>query len=276
MSAPKNIETVVADLLGRGFYSTAFQPIVDMRTDRTIGYESLLRGPAGTPLAEPGMLFSESTGLSHETLDRLDLAALCSSLRTGRRLPEGYKLFVNVRPSTLEILGGEIPTLIGICEEAELPPCRIVLELSETATLAATDAMSRSVRVLRNAGVSVALDDIGVRSPYLYHLLHLEPEYMKIDRVFVSGIDLDERKRDLLLGMEALAGRMGTLLIAEGVETDGELATLREIGIPYAQGFLLGRPEEADHWLTPPDKGVDIKLDRNSPDRLDAEFTPYR
>jgi len=139
--------------------------------------------------------------------------------------------------------------LFSLMDALEVEPKSLVLEISETIDGAHTRAISRCLAPFRGRGVRLALDDVGVRYPWLYHLLHLEPEFIKVDRAFVKGASRVPRKADLLLGLNDLARRAGAALIAEGIETAEDAATLAALGIPYAQGFHLGTPKPAEAWL---------------------------
>jgi EAL domain-containing protein (putative c-di-GMP-specific phosphodiesterase class I) len=235
----------------RGFYSTAFQPIVNTGSGRAIGYEALLRGPEGTPLANPGKLFNEDGYLPEDVRLQLDRACIDSSVRTGRNLPGDTLLFINILGTTLIQLAGMLDEFLALLGLLELSPGRVVFEVSETTSRAMTDDLARCIGRLQAAGIRVALDDIGVRSPYLYHLLFLEPEFLKLDRLFVQGIDRDPRKQTLVHSMARMASRMGAQLIAEGIETAGEFAVMRALSVPMSQGYYLGRPQPAGEWQEP-------------------------
>jgi EAL domain-containing protein (putative c-di-GMP-specific phosphodiesterase class I) len=111
-----------------------------------------------------------------------------------------------------------------------------------------TEDLLRCIRHLQQAGIRVALDDIGVRSPYLYHLLCLEPEFLKMDRIFEQDIDRDPRKQLLVDSMARMADRMGARLIAEGIETAGEFATMKALSVPMSEGYYLGCTRPAAQW----------------------------
>jgi c-di-GMP phosphodiesterase len=249
MRTPDDLIGSIYSLLFRGFYSTAFQPIVDTASGQTIGYESLLRGPEDTPLADPGRLFNEAGYLPESVRLKLDRACIDSAVRTGRNLPNDAQLFINILGATLIQLTGLLGEFISLLGVLRIDPRRIVFEVSETTSCAMTDDLVRSMHHLQKAGIRVALDDIGVRSPYLYHLLCLEPEFLKMDRIFVQDIDRNPRKQLLVDSMARMAERMGARLIAEGIETAGEFATMKELSVPLSQGYHLGRPRPAGQWL---------------------------
>jgi len=248
MKTPDDVIGSIYSLMFRGFYSTAFQPIVDTGTGSAIGYESLLRGPENTPLANPSRLFNEHGYLPDDVRLRLDRACIDSSVRTGRNLPDDTLLFINILGATIIQLTELLDEFTGLLDQLKIAPGRIVFEVSETTSRQMTDDLALCIRRLQRAGIRVALDDIGVRSPYLYHLLCLEPEFLKLDRLFVQDIDKNPRKQVLVDSMARMAERMGARLIAEGIETAGEFATMRSLQVPMSQGYFLGRPLPAGQW----------------------------
>jgi EAL domain-containing protein (putative c-di-GMP-specific phosphodiesterase class I) len=244
----------VADLLRRGFFSMAFQPIREMATAQKVGFEALLRGPKGTPLASPGSLFNRQSPLSPDLLHQLDFACIGAALRTGRLLPGAKKLFINVHGETLCHAAKRGREIFPLLEALGMDPGRIVLEIAETTEESHIKAILRTLKPFRERGVQVALDDVGVRYPWLYHLLYLEPDFFKVDRAFVKGINRIPRKADLLYGLLALAERTGTRLITEGIETREDWMVARDLGIPLGQGFWLGTPKPAEEWLGAEDR----------------------
>ncbi len=248
MSTWSSIDDVVSRLLRRGFYSTVFQPIVDLKDTSLIGFEALLRGPAGTPFESPGPLFNDCGELSKSVLLKLDMACIGSALRTSSPLPPESRLFINIKSSTLLELSTDQGSLMALLSELEITASRVVFELSESMGMENTMEVTRCVQSFRRLGFRFALDDIGVRSPYLYHLLWMEPEYIKLDRTFIKDVDSFERKRLLVEGVVMMASKMGTALIAEGVESKEEFETLRYLGVGYVQGFFLGMPARSDQY----------------------------
>jgi EAL domain-containing protein (putative c-di-GMP-specific phosphodiesterase class I) len=241
-------EESVRSLIERGFVSTAFQPIVNLNTGRVVGYEALLRGPAPSILARPGVVFGPRTGLPEEVLTDLDVACVAAALRGGRLLVPFGLLFINLHISTLlqmKRLEGHFQKLM---ESSGIPPQAVVIEISERSTTAAPRAMSRILNAVRKRGFRFALDDFGTAWSGLHHLLWFEPEFLKMDRAFVKGIDRSARKQSLVSHVGTLARRLGSDLIAEGVETNAELLTLMALDIPMAQGFHFGKPQGALYW----------------------------
>lgn len=197
----------------------ALQPIIDLGTERTIGYEALFRVERH-PELDPVALWREAfrTGV----VDRLeDLVA-----ETCRMLPRSQgRLFVNVDPRSRDIVSRWAP--LGDA----------VLELNEIANI--PDAV---IRALDEAGIPYAVDDVGTGQANFAALVRMRPAYIKVDRSIVDGCHRDVRKATMLRMLARYAEEVGASLIAEGVELPGEARTLREIGVPYGQGFLFGRP----------------------------------
>ena len=240
----------VSRLLSHGFLSMAFQPIVEIETGRKLGFEALLRGPRGTPLSLPGILFGSGRALSGDVLRQLDLACVDAALRSGGALPKGALLFINVQTGATSLAGRE---LFSLMEALEIDPTSVVLEISETlADGERAREVAKRLLPFRRQGVRLALDDVGVGVPWLSHLLHLEPEWVKVDRSFVRNVHRSPRMADLLFGLREMAGRMGALVIAEGIESAEDARALSRVGIPLGQGRRFGRPAPAEAWLDGP------------------------
>ena len=248
MNTQPEAASTITSLLFRGFYSTAFQPIVDTGTGQSIGFESLLRGQDGTLLADPGRLFNDVGYLTDDTRLTLDRACIDSAVRNGKNLPDNALIFINILGATMIRMKSMLNEFLSLLGELQIDPARIVFEVSETTNRELTKHISAVLRLIRRSGIRVALDDIGVRSPYLYHLLYLEPEFLKLDRIFISSIDRDSRKQDLVHCMTGMAQTMGARLITEGVETAQELEVMKALGVPLSQGYYLGRPQPAKQW----------------------------
>jgi len=243
-----SLESVVADLLRRGFHSVVFQPIRRLDDGSIYGFEALMRGPAGTPLAEPSRIFN-NTVIDRKLLHQLDVACFFSAVRLGRLIAEPQTLFVNMHGETLLRHSDGVGEVRRLLDLLRIAPDRIVIELSEMTDRAHVRAIGRSLRPLRDAGARLALDDIGARYAWLHHMLWLEPDYLKLDRSFVRGAARSERRRDLIVAMVAFARGSGAEMIAEGIETADEYETLRHAGIILGQGYYLGLPLPIQEWF---------------------------
>ena len=209
----------------------AFQPIVDLIDGSVVGYEALARFALG-PERPPDAWFAEAeaVGLGRE----LEAAALRSALAHLDRLPAETYLSLNASPLTA--VSPFLKRLLADVGE------RIVVEITEHAPVADYDALREALGELRAQGVRVAIDDAGAGFASLTHILRLMPDLIKLDMVLTRGIDTDDTRRQLASALSSFASGIGAAIVAEGIETKAELDCLRELGVPYGQGFLLARP----------------------------------
>jgi EAL domain-containing protein (putative c-di-GMP-specific phosphodiesterase class I) len=231
-------EVLLADQL-----STVFQPIVDLRARQVLGYEALSRGPAGSVYQLPLRLFemAEEADLVFE----LDRKCRRRALAAAASLPVRAKLFVNVFPSAMYDPEFQGPALVRLAQEQGLSPDRVVLEISEDRAIENYELFAEALAELTRFGFSIAVDNVGAGYSGLEKIAHLNPRYLKFDRELIRDIDSSYIRREMTRALKAFADRIGSTIIAEGIERDGELRTLLELGIEYGQGFLLGRPQAA-------------------------------
>jgi EAL domain-containing protein (putative c-di-GMP-specific phosphodiesterase class I) len=231
-------EVLLADQL-----STVFQPIVELRGRQVLGYEALSRGPAGSVYQMPLRLFemAEEADLVFE----LDRKCRRRALAAAISMPSRAKLFVNVFPSAMYDPEFQGAALVHLVEEQGLSPDRVVLEITEKKVIENYDLFAEALGELTRFGFSIAIDDVGAGYSGLEKIAHLNPRYLKFDRELIRNIDSSYIRREMTRALKAFADRIGSTIIAEGIERDGELRTLLELGIEYGQGFLLGRPQAA-------------------------------
>lgn len=217
-----------------------FQPIVDLKKNEVIGHEALIRGPVDSVMRSPGALFQ--TAIENDLLHSLELLSRRRSLERFAELKPGGKLFLNISASLLgtpehtEGFTAELLQELGISIED------IVIELSEQHPFDKYGLTNSAVEYYRNEGFQVAVDDLGTGYSGLKLWSELNPEYVKIDRHFVSHIDTDAVKREFVRAIYNISHTMGCKVIAEGIERQEEVATLLDLGISLGQGFYLGYP----------------------------------
>jgi EAL domain-containing protein (putative c-di-GMP-specific phosphodiesterase class I) len=219
----------IRTMLQESAFVPVFQPIVNLVTGEVEGYEALTRFADGTP---PDVEFAEATrvGLSIE----LEAATLRAAMAAAAPLPPGAFLNANVSPAMVTAR----EPLASIVAGSRRP---VVLELTEHEAI--TDyAVFREAVAALGLDVRLAVDDAGAGFASLRHVLELRPDIVKIDRSLVGGLEADPARQALVSGFRHLAESVACQLIAEGIETEAELAALRELGITHGQGFLLGRP----------------------------------
>ncbi len=216
-------------IIEQSAFHPVFQPIVDLASLVVIGYEALTRFDDGTP---PDAQFgaAAAVGLGLE----LEVAALRASLSAAAALPALSWLNVNVSPAV--ILAGE--PLRSIVAGY---PGQLVLEVTEHEVITDYVAFREAVAAF-GPDVQIAVDDAGAGFASLRHIVELHPHIVKIDRTLVAGINGDPARQALLAGLCHFAGKQGCSLVAEGIETEEELATLVALDVRSGQGYLLGRP----------------------------------
>ncbi len=228
----KTLETVLNQAFGT--ITIVFQPVVSMREQTLIGYEALMRCDEAL-FSSYATLLSAADRIGWRTaLERTIYQRIAAA---STELPDGALLFVNVHPND-----AQEGLLVGA--EAPLEPIarNVVLEVSEHATVEQLDAMAAQIDKLRGAGFRIAVDDVGTGPSGLLAFARLKPDYVKLDRTLLAGLDTDEARLRMVRGMYALTREIGVPMIAEGVESSGERDALLAMGADFAQGNLFGKP----------------------------------
>ncbi|UTW10366.1 bifunctional diguanylate cyclase/phosphodiesterase [Marinobacterium rhizophilum] len=218
-----------------------FQPIVDLQSGEVIGHEALIRGPQGTAMQMPGPLFE--TALAEGRLAELELLCRRLALERFAQLRPAGKLFLNINASLLGLPGHPQGLTLEWLEALQIPQASIVIELSEQHPFDHCGLTQTAVRHYQDMGFGIAIDDLGSGYSGLRLWSELEPAYVKIDKHFVRGIDQDSVKREFVKSIINIGNSTRCRIIAEGIETRGELHTLQLLGVGYGQGFLLGKPQ---------------------------------
>jgi EAL domain-containing protein (putative c-di-GMP-specific phosphodiesterase class I) len=227
-------------IIADGAITPVFQPIWDLANQRIVAVEALSRGPGGSGFDDGESLFSFAERA--ELLLPLERVCRRRILEEARQLPAGTLLFINLSPAAAsdeDFLGHVFEDLV---RKMGFEPSRVVLEITERTCALQKDLFERILRELRREGFLLAVDDIGTGYASFSSLAEIAPDYLKFDSVFVHGIHRHQIKRDLLDAMLSFARKSETRVIAEGIETPEELATLQELGVPLGQGYLLARP----------------------------------
>ena len=221
-----------------GELNVRFEPIVELRSGRVMGYEALTRGPEGTHLETPQMLFgkAEQAGLLFE----LDCLCRRVALEQARILPRESKLFLNCLPTAIGDPNLRDEGLRKSLEGAALRPTDLVLEISESESIE-NFGVFREVRdSCRELGIGIAIDDAGSGYASLEAIMEIAPDFVKTDLGLVRGIDTDPPRQQVVSALHRVARGIGAVVIAEGIETEAELQVLRDLGIAYGQGYHFG------------------------------------
>jgi EAL domain-containing protein (putative c-di-GMP-specific phosphodiesterase class I) len=222
----------IARICARREFTIVGQPIVDIGTGEVLGVEALARF-SDSWTGGPDECFRQAQRLGLGV--QLELAAAELALSQLAKLPAGAFLAINLGPET--IASGELPSLL-----AAHRPERIVIELTEHTRVDDYNDFRSTIEAIRALGARLAIDDTGAGFSSLAHILNLAPDLIKLDRLLVRGIDVDPARRAVAQSLISLARDTGASVVAEGIETTGELETIRRFGFRYAQGYLVARP----------------------------------
>jgi len=211
----------------------AFQPIVHLASHETIAYEGLARFPATSELT-PAQWFSTARRLGRG-LD-LEFAALRAVLAAARGIPIDLPVAVNLSPTAA--LDESIQDFLLAQDR------RLIIEITEHEPFPVD--LTVGLTRLREQGIGLAVDDAGAGYASFTQLLRLRPDFIKIDGELIADIDNDPAKRAIATALTSLGKEMNATIVAEAVETAGQLQTLIHLGIEYGQGYHLGRPKSLD------------------------------
>jgi EAL domain-containing protein (putative c-di-GMP-specific phosphodiesterase class I) len=223
-----------------GKVSSVFEPIVDAKKLTVFGYEALARGPEGSEFASAAVLFSVAT--EEDLLFELDCLCRHKALEGAIDFPSGTKLFLNVRPMAIHDPSFQPDALKRTLDRCGLSPSDVVFEISEQESIENYEIFREARDEYGKQGFQFALDDTGAGYASLEAVMELNPEFIKVDRAFVSGINEDPARQAMVRAFQALAERMGSRLVGEGLDTLEELRTLGDMGIHFGQGWLFGKP----------------------------------
>ena len=225
----------------------AYQPIVRAGDSSLYGNEALLRA-AEPALPHPGALLDAAERLHRlPDLGRAVRASVAGCIGSGRL--DGT-VFINLHPADLSDRG-------LLDSDAPLSPfaARTVLEITERASLDGIHDVGGRIHALREIGYRIAIDDLGAGYAGLTSFAALSPDVVKLDMALVRGLDSDPVKRKLVSSMAGLCRDLGILVVAEGIETEGEQEAAIRAGCDLLQGYLFGRPariDQAPHGGGPP------------------------
>ncbi len=224
-------------------FRMVYQPVVGAAERRILGIESLVRWDhpqLGTVPPDEFISLAEDEGLivplQRWVLRRAtkDAAAL---------LAAGWEVMTSINVSVRHLQAGCLaPDVAHALAEAGLPPHKLILEITESVMLDAEDRLQSDLGTLRAMGCVLSVDDFGRGYSSLAYLARLPVQILKMDREFVAEIERDERGATLVAGVLDLGRRLGLDVVAEGVETIGQLRMLQDMGCPFLQGWLFGRP----------------------------------
>ncbi|AEG59043.1 EAL domain-containing protein [Desulforamulus ruminis] len=227
-------------LLEKRDFLIVYQPIASLQTGEILGWEALTRGPRGSYFETPMVIFNfaEEVGLL------FPLEKICRELSIINfgKMEKEQRLFLNIHPQTVndtQFAKGETRKFL---KDRFLSATNIVFEITERQGIHDFSQFNKTLSHYRNQGYRIAVDDAGAGFSSLQAIAEVKPEYIKIDSSLVRNIHSNRVKQALLETFVTFAQKIGCYIIAEGIETDQELTTLRTLGVHYGQGYYLARP----------------------------------
>jgi PAS domain S-box-containing protein len=237
-----DLRGAIGRILGSATFHPVFQPIVDLESRETVGFEALTRFDSGQ---RPDLCFADAWSVSLGA--DLELATLTAAVAAARELPPGLWLDLNVSPRLL----GDPERLRTVLWSADRP---IVLEVTEHEIIDDYDAVRDAIASLGH-DVRLAVDDAGSGIANFGHIIDLRPDFVKLDISLVRRVNANLGRQALVVGMRHFARTAGCRLIAEGVETAEEARTLTALGVEFGQGYLFGHPEPVETWTAKAGRG---------------------
>ncbi|MEA2499804.1 MAG: hypothetical protein QOH26_2209 [Actinomycetota bacterium] len=268
LTTEQDLQTFFDDILFERAVRTLFQPIVNLKTAEVVGFEALARGPEGSRLERPDLLFDAAR--SYGRVGDLDWVCRASALRTAldAGMADPLTLFVNVEAETLTITMPESYKEMWREARSDL---RVVLEVNERTLTTAPADLFRRVHEMRELGWGIALDDVGSTPRSVAMLPFLRPDVIKLDLKLLSERPSGELAR-IIHAVQGEAERRGATILAEGIETDEHLERAMTMGATLGQGWLLGRPGDLPAELPVPTAAIHIApLEKSS-----SLLTPYQ
>ena len=240
---------LLEEILSPGGLTVLVQPIIHVASyERGLhGVECLSRGPKGTLFERPDVLFDYVRRKKAELA--VDRRVIELALQTCSRIPDPIRISINVHASSL----GRDPDFAAYLQEqagmAGIPISRLTIEIVEHAPMWNKPQFLQTIGELQKLGVMIALDDVGAGQSNYHMILDAAPNCFKVDAFIVKNIHSDPRRRAILASVIKLASELGGSVVAEGVETEMDLAALTELGIAFMQGYLFSRPVEVEQLL---------------------------
>jgi diguanylate cyclase (GGDEF)-like protein len=236
-------KALLQEIILRDQLIPVYQPIVSLESGEIFGFETLTRGPMGTPLESPTALFgvADEVDLTFE----LDRACFRGGLRGAAGLSPVHRLFANLLPRSFydtRFIEGEVERLL---HSANLTPANVVFEITERLAIENFTAFRRALATYTAMGFGVAIDDVGTRHSNLETVMALRPHFIKVSDILTRGVSRSTVKREMLRSLQRIAEAIDAVIVAEGIETADDLDVLGELGVRYGQGFYLARPGPA-------------------------------
>ncbi|WP_309121409.1 GGDEF domain-containing protein [Paenibacillus sp.] len=234
--------------------ASVYQPIVSIEGGEVFGYEALSRGPAASPLHSPVKLFELAERA--DKLYALDKLTREQAILGIDGLERHQRIFLNIPAQILHDPDFSPGQTLALLQRRGLTPNNVVLEITERSSIEDFSTAKKVIEHYRSQGYRIAIDDAGAGYSSLQAIAEIQPDYIKVDRSLVQGIHRDKVKEYILETFVWFAKRLNIKVIAEGIEEAEELEKLIRLGVHYAQGYYLGRPDAALKPVSPEAKAT--------------------
>lgn len=238
-------KSLVSKLTDTSSYRVVYQPIIDFASDEVAGFEIFTRGLEGS-FESPDEFFKLC--IENNILTQVDLQCIKLCVESSKSVANEMRVHLNVFPST--IVDTSIEEFLALFPAGGAGH-KFCIELSEQHFIIEPKHMRDSINAIREAGIMVAIDDIGFGRSSLESLILLEPDVVKVDRKYVTGVSDDVGKVRLLKRLTNVAKSLGAEVVAEGIERKDDIPILQDLGVHFGQGFVWGElmevlPEDPD------------------------------
>jgi len=245
-SEEKNrIQTTLRDAIHNGELSLHYQPKVDISLNKIVGMEALVRWTTQQGMNIPPDLFipiAEESGQILE-LGEWVFRKVCWQIQQWQQMENFADLVISVNVSAIQLKAGNFHKIVqSALEEYAIPPQQLELELTETAVMDNPEVTVKELQIIHELGVRISIDDFGTGYSSLNYLKRFPIDALKIDRCFIKDIGDDQYDEEIIKVMVVIAHTMGIEVVAEGIETNQQLAFLVSIGCDLGQGYFFSKP----------------------------------
>ena len=240
-SSETKIFVELKNILAKREIRIVFQPIVSLADAEILGYEALSRGPKGSFLELPDALFS--TAAKFDLVWELEYLCRGAALEKAKELITSKMIFLNVDPSIINDPRFQKGQTQDLLHQFRANAGNVIIEITEKTAIHDYRSFRRILDNYTSQGYKIAIDDTGSGYSGLRTLAATRPNFIKVDMELVRDIDKDTLKQSMMKALYDFSVSTNSKIIAEGIETQEELAALITIGIPYGQGFFLQKPQ---------------------------------
>lgn len=251
----------ISDLIKKEKVTSMYQPIISLHNGEIIGYEALSRGPKNSPFFSPLALIEAAEEV--DQIWELEMLFRKKAIEKAATMPSNKLLFLNVDPNIIKDSNYNKGFTKNYLKKYNIDPKNIVFEITERTAIEDYETFKEITDHYTNQEYKLAIDDVGSGYSGLKTITELRPDYVKIDMDLIRDIDTNSFKQAIIKALVTMSKETRMTLIAEGVETYGELKTLVTLGVHLAQGYLLHKPSETISSHLPEVRDLILRLNKD-------------